>query len=67
MRFFNDDENEYELDPESENVLNYNIRRAIESGSSRIDIMRKYGVSADFVDAMDVRHILDDEDEDEWY
>ena len=67
MRFFDDNENEYELDPESESVMNYNIRRAIEAGGTRRDIMRKFGVSADYVDAMDVRHILDENEEDDWY
>ena len=47
--------------------MNYNIRREIEAGSSRLDIMRKYNVPGEFVDAMDIRHILDDEEDERWY
>ncbi len=67
MNFFDDFENEYESDREDESEINYNIRRDIELGCSRREIMRKYGVSGDYVDAMDVRHLLEDEEEYGWY
>ena len=67
MGFFDDFENEYGPDSENENEINYNIRRDIEEGCSRREIMRRYGVSSDYVDAMDLRGLLNDEEEDRYY
>ena len=67
MNFFEGFENEYEENGGDEEELNYNIRRDIEAGCSRREIMRKYGVSGDYADAMDVRHLFDDEEENGWY